>query len=91
MGEVTRGKFGGGFLYTNRESVSLGIVVGIEEAAEDSLPIEVPALMDAFKERPEICHANQGRKHGRVFGACNSGRRIQGNRQSVGKRYTGRR
>jgi electron transfer flavoprotein-quinone oxidoreductase len=53
-GEVTRGKFGGGFLYTNRESVSLGIVVGIEDAAGDTLPIEVPALMDAFKKRPEI-------------------------------------
>jgi electron transfer flavoprotein-quinone oxidoreductase len=54
VGEVTRGKFGGGFLYTNRESVSLGIVVGIDEAAEDRLPIEVPALLDAFKERLEI-------------------------------------
>jgi electron transfer flavoprotein-quinone oxidoreductase len=54
VGEVTRGKFGGGFLYTNRESVSLGIVFGIDDAAEDRLPIEVPALLDAFKERPEI-------------------------------------
>ena len=60
VGEVTRGKFGGGFLYTNRESVSLGIVVGIEEAAEDSLAIEVPALMDAFKERPEIASLIRG-------------------------------
>ena len=60
VGEVTRGKFGGGFLYTNRESVSLGIVVGIAEAAEDSLPIEVPALMDAFKERPEIAALIRG-------------------------------
>ena len=34
VGEVTRGKFGGGFLYTNRDSVSLGIVIGIEDAAE---------------------------------------------------------
>jgi electron transfer flavoprotein-quinone oxidoreductase len=54
VGEVTQGKFGGGFLYTNRESVSLGIVVGIEDAAADSLPLEVPALMDSFKGRPEI-------------------------------------
>jgi electron transfer flavoprotein-quinone oxidoreductase len=60
IGEVTRGKFGGGFLYTNRESISLGIVVGIEEAAEDRLPIEVPALMDAFKERPEIAPLIRG-------------------------------
>ena len=60
VGEVTHGKFGGGFLYTNRESVSLGIVVGIEEAAEDSLPIEVPALLDAFKERLEIAPLIRG-------------------------------
>jgi len=60
VGEVTRGKFGGGFLYTNKESVSLGIVVGIEDAAEDRLPIEVPALLDAFKERPETAPLIRG-------------------------------
>ncbi len=60
VGEVTRGKFGGGFLYTNRESVSLGIVVGIEEAAEEKLPIEVPALLEAFKERQEIAPLIRG-------------------------------
>ncbi|MGZ6220866.1 MAG: FAD-dependent oxidoreductase [Syntrophales bacterium] len=54
VGEVTRGKFGGGFLYTNKDSVSLGIVVGIEDAAADGLSSEVPTLMDAFKKRPEI-------------------------------------
>jgi electron transfer flavoprotein-quinone oxidoreductase len=59
-GDVTQGKFGGGFLYTNMESVSLGIVVGIEEAAEDRLPIEVPILLDAFKERPEIAPLIRG-------------------------------
>ncbi|MDO4540670.1 MAG: FAD-dependent oxidoreductase, partial [Syntrophomonadaceae bacterium] len=31
MGEVTNGMFGGGFLYTNRESISLGVVVGIKD------------------------------------------------------------
>jgi len=60
VGEVTRGKFGGGFLYTNKDSVSLGIVVGIEDAAEDRLPIEVPALVDAFKERLEIAPLIRG-------------------------------
>ena len=29
------GKFGGGFLYTNRESLSLGVVIGIEDAMDD--------------------------------------------------------
>ena len=60
VGEVTHGKFGGGFLYTNRESVSLGIVVGIEGAAEDRFLIEVPALIDAFKERSEIAPLIRG-------------------------------
>ena len=60
VGEVTRGKFGGGFLYTNRESLSLGLVVGIEDAAEDRAHIEVPALLDAFKERPEIAPLIRG-------------------------------
>ena len=51
-GEVTRGRFGGGFLYTNRESLSLGLVIGIEDAAENREPIEVPLLIEEFKERP---------------------------------------
>jgi electron transfer flavoprotein-quinone oxidoreductase len=60
VGEVTRGKFGGGFLYTNTESISLGIVVGIQEAIEDKTSIDVPALLDAFKERPEIAPLIKG-------------------------------
>ncbi|MDQ5986823.1 MAG: Electron transfer flavoprotein-quinone oxidoreductase [Syntrophus sp. SKADARSKE-3] len=54
VGDVTKGKFGGGFLYTNKESISLGIVVGIEDIRDDQTAIEVPALLDAFKRRPEI-------------------------------------
>ena len=60
VGKVTQGKFGGGFLYTNRESVSLGIVMGIEEAAEETQPIDVPALIEAFKARPEIAPLIRG-------------------------------
>jgi electron transfer flavoprotein-quinone oxidoreductase len=54
VGDVTQGKFGGGFLYTNRESLSLGLVIGIEDAIDKKLPVEVPALLEAFKSRPEI-------------------------------------
>ena len=32
IGEATGGLFGGGFLYTNKESISLGIVIGIRGA-----------------------------------------------------------
>jgi electron transfer flavoprotein-quinone oxidoreductase len=60
VGEVTKGKFGGGFLYTNKESVSLGIVVGIEDAAADGHALDVPALLDEFKGRPEIAPLIRG-------------------------------
>ncbi|HWQ76195.1 MAG TPA: FAD-dependent oxidoreductase [Syntrophomonas sp.] len=53
MGEVTRGKFGGGFLYTNKESISLGIVVGIKDLMEEPA-VPAPELLDAFKQRPEV-------------------------------------
>lgn len=54
MGEVTRGKFGGGFLYTNKDSLSLGIVVGIKDLMEGSPAVQAPVLLDEFKQRPEI-------------------------------------
>jgi electron transfer flavoprotein-quinone oxidoreductase len=54
FGDITKGKFGGGFIYTNRESISLGIVVGIKTLTEDEPFLEAPAFLDGFKERPEI-------------------------------------
>ncbi len=54
LGDVTKGMFGGGFLYTNRESVSIGVVVGIRALMERAPSLEVHGLMDAFKERYEI-------------------------------------
>ncbi|MEI6153827.1 MAG: FAD-dependent oxidoreductase [Deltaproteobacteria bacterium] len=54
IGDVTRGMFGGGFLYTNKETVSLGMVVGIKALMEKTPTIEVHALMDDFKNRYEI-------------------------------------
>jgi electron transfer flavoprotein-quinone oxidoreductase len=59
MGEVTRGKFGGGFLYTNKESISLGIVVGIKDLTEAPL-VQAPDLLDAFKQRPEVARLIKG-------------------------------
>ncbi len=53
-GEVTKGLFGGGFLYTNKESISLGIVIGMEDMLEKGGNLEAPAIMDEFKARPEI-------------------------------------
>jgi len=54
VGDVTCGKFGGGFLYTNKESVSLGIVMGLRDLLEDRAISDFPALMERFKKRPEI-------------------------------------
>jgi electron transfer flavoprotein-quinone oxidoreductase len=60
VGEVTRGKFGGGFLYTNKESISLGFVIGIEDVVSTEHFMDVPALLDNFKERPEIAPLIKG-------------------------------
>ncbi len=54
VGSLTHGMFGGGFLYTNLESVSLGIVVGVEAMMLQEPPIEIHTLMDEFKAHPEI-------------------------------------
>ncbi len=54
LGDVTKGLFGGGFLYTNRESVSLGVVVGIKALMESNQNLEAHTLMDMFKERYEL-------------------------------------
>ncbi len=54
LGDVTKGLFGGGFLYTNRESVSLGVVVGIKALMESNQNLEAHTLIDMFKERYEL-------------------------------------
>ncbi len=54
FGTITQGMVGGGFLYTNRESISLGMVVGIQALMDHSPRIEAPELMEFLKVRPEI-------------------------------------
>jgi len=60
IGDVTGGKFGGGFLYTNQESISLGIVVGINALTEEEPRLALPELLDKFKQRPEIVRLIKG-------------------------------
>lgn len=60
FGDITKGKFGGGFLYTNKESISLGIVVGIKALTEDEPAVEAPVFLDGFKERPEVAALIKG-------------------------------
>ena len=54
LGDLTQGRFGGGFLYTNRSSLSLGLVIRIKDLAEGNPLKEAPQFLDEFKERPEI-------------------------------------
>ncbi len=54
FGTITQGMIGGGFLYTNRESISLGMVVGIEALMEHQPRVEAPELMEILKARPEV-------------------------------------
>lgn len=60
LGDVTKGLFGGGFLYTNKESLSLGIVVGIKALMERQPSIETHTLMDLFKDRYEMKRLLEG-------------------------------
>jgi electron transfer flavoprotein-quinone oxidoreductase len=54
FGSITQGIFGGGFLYTNRETISLGLVLGIESFLQSEGTTETHQLLEAFKERKEI-------------------------------------
>lgn len=54
FGALTQGMMGGGFLYTNVDTISLGLVVGIESLMGREPKIEVHELIEDFKARPEI-------------------------------------
>ncbi|NGM16766.1 FAD-dependent oxidoreductase [Eggerthellaceae bacterium zg-893] len=57
-GDATKGNFGGGFMYTNRESVSLGIVAGIEAVSKSEYPIY--QMMEELKSHPGIAALIEG-------------------------------
>jgi electron transfer flavoprotein-quinone oxidoreductase len=56
FGSITQGIFGGGFLYTNRETISLGLVLGIASFLQSDTPPETHQILEAFKGREEIAH-----------------------------------
>ena len=51
-GEATKGLVGGGFLYTNKESLCVGLVVGVADMKKSA--IRLPDLMEAFREMPAL-------------------------------------
>lgn len=51
-GDPTGGNIGGGFLYTNKETVSLGIVTTISDIGR--VDLSVPDMVERFKEHPVV-------------------------------------
>lgn len=60
-GDVTHGTFGGGIVYTNKDTISVGIVAGIEATATKA-SVPVYQMMQDFVERPEIAPVLKGAK-----------------------------
>jgi electron transfer flavoprotein-quinone oxidoreductase len=54
FGSITQGIFGGGFLYTNYETISLGLVLGIESFVQSEQTAETHQIFEAFKAKREI-------------------------------------
>jgi electron transfer flavoprotein-quinone oxidoreductase len=57
FGSLTEGMTGGGFLYTNKDSLSLGMVVGIRDLmhrGDRDNPTDAHDMLEAFKNRPEV-------------------------------------
>ncbi|MCX6072358.1 MAG: hypothetical protein NTU91_16135, partial [Chloroflexi bacterium] len=57
FGSLTEGMMGGGFLYTNKDSLSLGLVVSIRDLMQrgnGGNPTEPHDMLEAFKNRPEV-------------------------------------
>lgn len=54
MGSLTKGMTGGGFLYTNRDSISLGLVVAMHQMMSRGDELESWQLLDEFKEVAQI-------------------------------------
>jgi electron transfer flavoprotein-quinone oxidoreductase len=57
-GQPSNGQIGGGFIYTNRESISLGVVCTLSELAKGSVPL--PQLVENFKQHPAIAMLVKG-------------------------------
>jgi electron transfer flavoprotein-quinone oxidoreductase len=58
VGYATRGVEGGGFLYTNRDSISIGLVLGLKDLREKGLkPYDI---LNDFKSHPVIKDTIQG-------------------------------
>lgn len=60
-GDATHGSFGGGFMYTNKESISLGIVAGIE-ATHEKGKAPIYQMLEDLKAHPAVAPIIRGGK-----------------------------
>ncbi len=60
VGDCTHGNIGGGFLYTNKDSISLGLVATIKELSESDTTIY--QAFDDFKKHPAVAPIIRGAK-----------------------------
>jgi electron transfer flavoprotein-quinone oxidoreductase len=52
VGDATQGHVGGGFLYTNRDSISIGLVATVSDLFEAEAPIY--QMLEDFKRHPSV-------------------------------------
>ena len=57
-GDPTVGGFGGGFLYTNKDSISIGIVATLSDIGHSD--VSVPQMLERFKNHPSIAPYLEG-------------------------------
>ena len=91
MGDCTRGMMGGAFLYTNKESISLGMVVGMEDMrtpARRHGELAAPRRVQGAAADPA---AGRRRHGGRVLGARRARGRHQPGAAAGRRRLSGRR
>lgn len=60
VGDISRGMLGGGFCYTNKESLSLGLVIGVGDLMKKGGAAKAPELMEAFKNHPRVRALTRG-------------------------------
>lgn len=60
VGSPTDGGIGGGFIYTNKESISVGIVATLSTLVDGSR--SAPAMLEAFKSHPAVAPLLAGGK-----------------------------
>ncbi len=60
LGDVTDGLPGGGFLYTNRDSISIGVVVQMDTLERRGEEDTFNDLITRFKERPDVAPLIRG-------------------------------